>query len=186
MSPEEFDKALRRKSAEVKHYTEVRFPAKAGKIALRFVNGNFRAQGFQGASFKKWKSTKRGGTILVKTGKLRAASYYTTQVGQATIQNHMPYAKAHNEGFSGSVSVKAHTRNKYSKTKIGTGKYTKAGKERQKTVTMKSGQSAVKSHTRKLNIEQRQFAPTAANPSPVLNNAISREVLRDINQIIKK
>ena len=186
MSPDEFDKALQRKSADLKTYTEVHFPAKAGKIALRFVNGNFRAQGFQGASFKKWKTTKRGGTILVKTGKLRAATYYTTQVGQATVQNHMPYAKAHNEGFSGNVIVKAHTRNKYSKTKIGTGKFTKTGKERQKTVTMKTGQNTVKSHSRKVNIAQRQFAPTATNPSPVLNNAISREVARDINQIIMK
>lgn len=186
MSPEEFDKALQRKSTELKTYAETRFPTKAGKIALRFVNGNFRAQGFQGASFKKWKSTKRGGTILVKTGKLRTATYYTTQVGQATIQNHMPYAKVHNEGFSGNVSVKAHTRNKYSKTKVGTGKFTKTGKERQKTMTMKTGQSTVKSHSRKVNIAQRQFAPTATNSSPVLNNAISREVSKDINQILKK
>lgn len=185
MSPEEFEKALRSKSAEMKTYTEVHFPTKAGKIALRFVNGNFRAQGFQGRSFKKWKSNKRGGTILVKTGKLRAATYYTTQVGQATVQNHMPYAKVHNEGFNGTLSIKAHTRNKYSKTKIGTGKFTKKGKERQKTVTMKTGQSNVKAHSRKVNIAQRQFAPTTTNPSPVLNNAISREVAKDINLIMK-
>lgn len=185
MRPEDFPKEVQHKAQELKAYAENRFPTKAGNIALRFVNGNFRAQGFQGASFKKWKTTKRGGTILVKTGKLREGTYFTTQTGQATIKNQLPYAKAHNEGFNGNVTVKAHTRNKYSKTKVGTGKFTKTGKERQKTMTMKSGQSTVKSHTRKMNIAQRQFAPTAANPSPVMNKAIVREVAKDINLIMK-
>ena len=185
MNPEDFSRVLQRKSKELKNYTETQFPAKAGNITMRFVNGNFRAQGFQGATFKKWKTTKRGGTTLVKTGKLRAATFYTTQIGQITIKNHMPYAKIHNEGFKGSVSIKAHTRNKYTKTKIGTGKFTSTGRERQKTVSMKTGQKSVKSHSRKMNIAQRQFIPTAANPSPVLNRAILREVVRDIDQLLK-
>ncbi|TDX86192.1 hypothetical protein [Epilithonimonas xixisoli] len=186
MKPEDFSKEVQKKANELKAYAENQFPRKAGNIALRFVNGNFRAQGFQGSSFKKWKSTKRGGTILVKSGKLRAGTYYTTQPGQATVKNHLPYAKAHNEGFSGTVTVKTHTRNKYSKAKVGTGKFTKTGKERQKTMTMKSGQSTVKSHSRKVNLAQRQFAPTASNPSPVMNKAIIREVANDINLIMKK
>ncbi len=185
MNPEEFSKNVKKKAQELKTYAETRFPSKAGNIALRFVNGNFRAQGFQGAVFKKWKANNRGGTILIKTGKLRAANYFTTQTGQFTLKNTMPYAKAHNEGFKGEVSVKAHSRNKYSKTKIGTGKFTKSGKEKQRTMTMKSGETTVKAHTRKMNIEQRQFVPTEASPSPVLNNAIIREVARDINEIMK-
>jgi len=185
MSPEEFSKLVEKKGAELKNYAVNRFPTKAGNIALRFVNGNFRAQGFQGASFKKWAKNKRGGTILIKTGKLRAATYYTTQAGQVTIKNQMPYAKVHNEGFKGTVAVKAHKRNRYGKTQIGTGKFTKSGKERTKTMTMKTGESTVKAHSRKMNLEQRQFIPTAANPSPVLNNAIVREVTRDINDIMQ-
>ena len=185
MTPEEFSKLVQKKGAELKNYAVNRFPTKAGNIALRFVNGNFRAQGFQGTTFKRWKANRRNGTILIKTGKLRAATYFTTQAGQATIKNHMPYAKAHNEGFSGDVSVKAHTRNRYGKTKVGTGKYTKSGKERTKTMTMKTGESTVKAHTRKMNLPQRQFAPTAGSPSPVLDNAIIREVAKDINQIMQ-
>jgi len=185
MNPEEFSKAVEKKAAELKNYAINRFPTKAGNIALRFVNGNFRAQGFQGSTFKRWKTNRRNGTILIKTGKLRAATFFTTQAGQATIQNHMPYAKAHNEGFNGTVSVKAHSRNQYSKTQVGTGKFTKSGKERTKTMTMKSGQSTVKAHTRKMNLPQRQFAPTASSPSPVLDNAIVREVAKDINQIMQ-
>ena len=185
MNPEEFSQSLRKKEAELKNYATSRFPSKAGNIALRFVNGNFRAQGFQGSTFKRWSPNSRNKTILVKTGKLRAATHFTTQAGQAIIKNHMPYAKVHNEGFKGEISIKAHTRNQYTKTKVGTGKYTKKGKERKKTVSIKTGQSTVKAHTRKVDIKQRQFAPTSANPSPVLDNAIIRELAKDLNQIMQ-
>jgi hypothetical protein len=96
----------------------------------------------------------------------------------------MPYAKVHNEGFKGEVTVKSHTRNRYSKAKVGTGKFTQKGKERKKTVTFKSGETTVKSHTRKVNIPQRQFIPTQDSPSPVLNNAITRELTKDLKKII--
>lgn len=185
MNPQEFETELNRKANELKNYMLVGFPAKAGKIAVRFVNGNFRAGGFQGTSFKKWKPNTKGTTTLIKTGKLRAATYYTVQPGQITIKNSMPYAKVHNEGFKGSISVKAHSRNKYSKTKVGTGKFTRTGKERTRTMTVKTGEKAIKAHTRKVNIPQRQFIPTAASPSPVLNNAILREAAKDINNIMK-
>lgn len=185
MNPQDFEREVNKKASELKNYVLSVFPTRAGNIALRFIDGNFRAQGFQGTSFKKWKANKRNGTILVKTGKLRAANSYTTQPSQVTIRNPMPYAKVHNEGYSGSITVKAHSRNKYKKAKVGTGKFTKTGKERTRTMSMKTGQSTIKAHTRKVNIPQRQFAPTESSPSPVLNNAILREVARDINTIMK-
>ena len=186
MSPEEFANALNAKAQEIQRYANTRYPSVAGNIALRFINGNFRAQGFQGQSFDRWKkSRKPRGSTLVKTGALRAANYYTTQPGQTTLKNSMPYAKAHNEGFNGIVTIKAHSRNKYSKAKKGTGKFTKTGKERMQTVTYKSGSSQVKAHQRKMNIPKRQFMPTHPNDSPVLNNAIERQVARDIKQIMQ-
>ena len=186
MSPEEFEKKLKQKASELKNYANNRYPSVAGNIALRFINGNFRAQGFQGQSFERWKkSRKKQGTTLVGKGHLRAANHYTTQPGQVTLKNNMPYAKVHNEGFNGTVTVKAHSRNQYSKAKKGTGKFTKTGKERKQTVTYKSGESMVKAHQRKMNIPKRQFMPTNQNDSPVLNNAIMREVARDINKIMQ-
>lgn len=182
MSPEEFEKKLQITAKEIKNYANTRYPAVAGNIALRFVNGNFRAQGFQGTSFERWKKSK--GTILVKSGDLRGATYYTTQPGQTTLKNPMPYAKVHNEGFKGTISVPAHIRNRYTRTKAGTGKFTKKGKEKMQTVTTKTGESEVKAHSRKIDIKKRQFMPTNANDSPVLTNAINREVARDINKII--
>lgn len=186
MTPEEFSRALERKASEVKNYAMNRFPSVAGNIALRFINGNFRAGGFQGQSFDRWKkSNKKRGSTLVDSGALRADNHYTTQPGQVTLKNNRPYARLHNEGFKGTVTVKAHTRNKYSRRKVGTGRFTRTGRERMQTVTYKSGESAVKAHTRKMNIPKRQFMPTNARDSVVLNRAIERQVTRDIKQIIQ-
>lgn len=186
MAPEEFSRAIEIKANEIKSYAMNRFPSMAGNIALRFVNGNFRAGGYQGASFDRWKKTnKKRGSTLVVTGALRADTSYTTQPGEVTLKNGRPYAKAHNEGFEGTVTIKAHKRNKYSKTKVGTGRLTKTGKERTKTMTVKSGESTVKAHSRKMKIPKRQFMPTSENDSPVLNNAIQRQLTRDINQIMQ-
>lgn len=183
MTPQEFELKLQQKANEIKNYANNRYPSIAGNIALRFIDGNFRAQGFQGQSFEKWKKSK--GTVLVKSGNLRAAVRYTTQPGQTTVKNSMPYAKAHNEGFNGTVTVKSHTRNKYSRTKVGTGKFTKKGKERTQTLTAKSGESNVKSHSRKMNVPKRQFMPTHPSDSPVLNNAVARQVTRDIQLLMQ-
>ena len=183
MSPEDFEKNIFAKSKEIESYALSRFPAMAGNISLRFINGNFRAGGFQGATFTKWKKSK--GTTLVKTGALRAATFYTTQPGQVTIKNSMSYAKIHNEGFNGTITVKAHSRNVYGTTKVGIGKFNKNGKERQRSLTVKKGQREIKAHSRKMNITQRQFMPIHQNDSPVLNNAIQRQVARDLQTIFK-
>lgn len=186
MSPEEFEKNLLTKAKEIQNYAMTRFPSAAGNIALRFINGNFRAGGFQGQTFERWKKgTKKRGTTLVNSGAMRAANFYTTQPGQTTLKNNMPYAKVHNEGFEGTVTIKAHTRNKYGKAKKGTGKLTKKGKERMQTVTFKAGESNVKSHSRKMKIPKRQFMPTNSTDSPVLNNAVQRQVARDIKQLMQ-
>lgn len=186
MTPQEFEKRLQLKAKEIQSYANNRYPSIAGNIALRFINGNFRAQGFQGQRFERWqKGKKKSGSTLVVTGALRAANYYTTQPGQTTLKNSRPSAKAHNEGFKGTVTVSAHSRNRYTRSKVGTGKFTKTGKERTQTITSKSGSSMVKSHSRKMNLPKRQFMPTSPNDSPVLNNAIIREVAKDINQIMQ-
>lgn len=49
MTPEEFVKKLQNKALEVERYATLEFPNMAGNITLRFINGNFRAQGFQGS-----------------------------------------------------------------------------------------------------------------------------------------
>lgn len=185
MSPEEFEKNLNAKAAVIKNYALTRFPSTAGNIALRFINGNFRAGGFQGKSFERWKKgTKKNGTTLVDSGAMRAANYYTTQPGQTTVKNNMPYAKAHNEGLEETVTIKAHTRHKH-RGDVLKEKYTnKKGKSATRTIKLTIGEG-VKSHSRKMKIPKRQFMPTNENGSPVLNNAVERQVARDIKQLMQ-
>ncbi|MGV9003970.1 hypothetical protein [Flavobacterium sp.] len=184
MTPEQFHVLLKTKSKELEQYAASQFPTKAANIALRFIDGNFRAGGYQGATFARWKKNKKGTTTLVSSGALRADNSYTAQPGQVTIFNRMAYAKLHNEGFKGAVTVKAHTRNRYTKTRVGTGKLTKSGNERMQTVTAKSGESKVKSHTRNIDMPQRQFMPITGDDSPVLNRALERDITKDLIKIL--
>lgn len=183
MSPEQFQYELKQKAIRLKNYAMNYFPSQAGNIALRFINGNFRAQGFQGKVFAKWKKNKRNGTTLVQSGRLRSATYYSSSIGEVTIRNNMPYAKAHNEGFKGVVSIRAHSRVQLGKRKQGTGRYNRNGKERMQTVSYRKGNSSVKAHSRKMNIAQRQFMPITETDSPILNHAIHRQVARSIEAI---
>ncbi|MDD4217464.1 MAG: hypothetical protein PHZ24_09040 [Bacteroidales bacterium] len=175
MNEQQFLADIDRKAKLIASYANSRFPAEAGNTALRFINGNFRAQGWQGKSFQQWsKSDKLKGSTLIKKGHLRAASYYvTTGAGSVTLRNTMPYAKAHNEGsyINAVQNVGAYTRKAH--TRMQGGKLVKVR------------QSVVNSHTRRLSFKmpRRQFFPTATSPSPVLNNAITRNIKREFKQI---
>ncbi|WP_198659605.1 hypothetical protein [Nubsella zeaxanthinifaciens] len=155
---------------------------------LRFVDGNFRAQGWQDSSFKKWRGIERKGTILVKTGALRRSwNYQYATGGGVRFYNNVPYAKAHNEGFTGTVQVKAHTRNKYGKSQVfSLTDFNRNGTRKVRTVTNKVGSNQVKAHTRRVHIVQRQFAPYAGHESQTLNNSIIRELNREINIILRQ
>lgn len=184
MTPEEFKKKIALAANGIKRYHQNKLPSVMGNTALRFIDGNFRAQGFQGSTFKKWTPSKKNGTTLVKTGNLRAATHYVTSTGEVKIVNPLPYAAAHNDGVNKTVTVKSHTRNKYSSVRSGTGRFTRKGKERMQNLTSKSGESNVRSHSRKVNLPKRQFIPKGPGDSPVLEKAIVREVTNDIIKII--
>lgn len=137
-------------------------PKIIGNELLNSTLDNFKKQGFLGDVFQPWrkrKSKKQGGrAILVKTGRLRRAGRIVRADWDAVVYgNDTPYAKAHNEGSTARVTVKAHQRNKFSKTKVGSGKFTKSGSERMKTVQSISGTGMVKQHTRQMRLPKRQF-----------------------------
>lgn len=174
MNEQQFLADIDRKAKQIAVYANSHFPSEAGNTALRFINGNFRAQGWQGRSFQQWpKSKKLKGSTLIKKGHLRSASYYVTGVASVTIRNSMPYAKVHNEGsyINAVQNVGAYTRKAHTRMQGG------------KPVHVRQG--VIKSHTRRLSFKmpQRQFFPTAESPSPVLNNAITRNIKREFKQI---
>lgn len=176
---------IRRKAALLENYVYVSFPPAAGNISMRFINGNFRAQGWQGRSFQPWKKNKRGGTILVKRGQLRRGTYFVTQPGAAILRNNVAYAKIHNQGFNGTVSVRSHQRRILQAQRVHTGRVTRTGKMQMRTVHTLAGVQNVKAHTRKVNMPARQFMPTSDTDSPVLMNAIRREIERGLKKIFE-
>lgn len=183
MNAQNLPSHLRRQAKELERYVMTEFPGMAGRKILRFIDGNFRAQGWQGASFQRWKPNRRGGTILVRRGILRRSFRQEVGAGSVRTYSTSPYAAIHNRGFRGTVSIKAHSRRKYEAQRIGTGRFTKTGRERKKTIHVQSGVIQVKAHTRKVNIPQRQMMPERYNDSPVLINSIKRDVIKTLKNI---
>ncbi|MCZ2084148.1 MAG: hypothetical protein LC112_07720 [Flavobacteriales bacterium] len=93
-------------------------PAIIGEEAVAFTQENFDAQGWQGDSFEPWQKRLNPNAwgqkddptraILIKTSKLRRSIRVSRIVEDAVyIQAggaDIPYARAHNEGFSGTVN----------------------------------------------------------------------------------
>lgn len=95
-------------------------PPIIGEEAVNFTIENFDAQGWQGDSFEPWqkrlnpnawgKKDDTSRAILIKTAKLKRSirvSYINKDTGDVYIQAgaaDVPYARAHNEGFSGEVT----------------------------------------------------------------------------------
>ncbi|PQJ09511.1 hypothetical protein CJD36_019935 [Flavipsychrobacter stenotrophus] len=183
MTPEQFKQETERRARQLENYVLHVFPVRAGKMALRFIDGNFHAQGWQGATFQPWAPNKTRTRILVKRAFLLRSFHYTPRQGEVRIFSNSPYAYVHNFGFHGKVTVKAYTRHKYAAKKIGTGRFNKNGTERQKTIHMITDSTEVRSHTRTMNIKQRQFMPKDQNDSPIFNNALKREITRELKNI---
>ncbi len=158
-------------------------PGMLGNIAVNFFLDRFKYQNWLGSSTDPWRQRKasggrnKGRAILVQSGRLRRSIRITRITGLVTyIGTDVPYARAHNQGFRGTVAVKAFTRNKYTKHKIGTGKLTKKGKERMKTVQRIGGATQVKAHSRNMNLPRRQFM----GYSPVLEKQLQRKLLAEL------
>lgn len=153
----------------------------AATEAVNFSKERFRAQNWVGNTTVPWKKRKdknkkdKGRAILVKTARLKR-DVHKIYVGAekaliGTSNLTAPYAKAHNEGFKGTVTVPAHTRSRFKKVKE---KYsTKSGKEKTRTskqVDTTAGEIKVRTHTKKMNLPRRQFL----GASPVLDKKIQR------------
>jgi len=100
-------------------YRELRrkLPVQVSAIAVQDFKENFKRQGYQGESgaviFWKPRKTDRKvarRALLIKSGRLRRSLRAAPTYNDARVVTDVPYAEVHNEGFKGTVSVKAHTR----------------------------------------------------------------------------
>lgn len=138
-----------------------RLPREMAAVARNYFVDSFRRQGwYEGRALKRWKPRKgfrdRGRAILVKSGRLRRSIRIRSAVfSDIRIATDAPYAAAHNFGFKGVVHVRQHTRRHYAFTRE---KYTtRSGKSRSRIKRVEAGSHTVRSHTRRMNLPQRQF-----------------------------
>lgn len=108
------------------------------KLTEMFKN-NFREQGFFGQRWvatKGSKTNKRGkGSILIVTGAMRRSIRSQIRGMAVVFSSNLPYTALHNEGGKFSITVRAHSR-----------------------TNRKTGNSySVRSHSRQMNMPQRQF-----------------------------
>lgn len=173
---------MRRIAAGVKNYRDVEYASMAGKKALRFIDDNFRKQSWEGIPWKRRKGGKRniGRALLIDKGTLRRGTNFKASTGQVMVYNYVKYAKAHNNGFTGIVAVKAHNRRLFGKFKQSSVATHKSSSKR-----LEKGTTHVKAFNRNMRLPRRQFMPTADRPSPTLNNDIKREVTLKMLKILK-
>ena len=173
---------IKRKAALVKNYRKAVFPSMAGKKALRFIDDNFRKQSWEGVPWKKRRGGKRnkGRALLIDRGILRRGNNFKAGDGTTKVYNYVKYAKAHNNGFNGTVAIPAHNRRLFGKFKVSSVKTKKTS-----TKKLQRGTASVKAHNRKMRLPRRQFMPTAERPSPTLNRTIEREVKLQMLKILK-
>lgn len=164
----QFHNELKKKSEAVQKAITEKLTTEATAITLRFIDDNFRAQGWEGNT---WPKSKENGTTLVDSGALRRGFNTEKRAGEVRFYNTIPYGQAHNEGFEGEVTVKAHSR----------ARYVKNGQKRKKKST-----GSVKSFKRKMNIKQRQFAPYAGHESPTLNTKIEKLFTDTLTEILTR
>ena len=164
----------------VVNFTEVQkqIPEALATVCVNYFKDSFRRQG--------WRDSGRG--ILIKRGHLRnsirrlIANWKRVEVG-----TDLPYAEPNNEGFSGTVSVRQHTRRQFKKEryKVGRGVYSvKTRQELTRTKTQKVATGTtftVRAHTRKVDLPQRQFI----GDSEVLEMKIDQTITRAVDTIFE-
>lgn len=163
----------------------IRLPQAMADAARNFFVDSFTKQGWDtGHGIKKWKPRKKSDgrrrrAILVKSGRLRKSiRIRRATFRRITIAAEAPYAAAHNFGVDETVTVRAHTRHTYATVSE---KYTtRTGKEKTKFKRIESGKShTVRSHTRHMQLPQRQFM----GDSQMLDQKLDRIVEHAVEEI---
>lgn len=162
-------------------------PHVIGNEAVNFSKERFRNQNWWDRTAVPWIKRKpgakrnKGRAILRDTGALaRSPRVISASPALVKIGSAVRYAKAHNEGYKGTVNVKAHTRNRFKKARVGSGKFTKAGKERMKTISTISGTIRVRAHRKKIDLPARRFMGNSFQLNSRLKRVATIHILRTI------
>lgn len=158
-------------------------PAKMGTVIVNWSKSRFRFQNWMDGGDFPWKPRKRGAkrnvgrAILIDTGRLRRSiRILKSTKNSITVGTDVPYAAAHNEGFEGSVTVKAHKRRTFGKVAV----YS-IETHRKRNVKGLKAIGEVSEHKRNMNIPKRRFL----GPSKDMNAALERLITQEISKVLK-
>lgn len=159
MSPDQFNDYLEQLPNEI--------AADAAEIiaetATEYFKESFTRKGFDGQNWQPAKVPKTTGSLLVDTSQLvnsiRPTVVSPERVVISAGNDHVAYAKTHNEGYKGPITVPAHTR-----------------------VSRKGKPHTVRSHVRIVDIVQRRFMGSARE----LNERMRERIEARLQTIINK
>ncbi len=114
---------------------------------------NFERKAFFTNKWKKRANPNAKGTLLMVTGTMRRSIKSEVRGNGVRFSSAVPYASIHNEGGTGTKTVKAHTRRG------------KKGKTHQ-----------VKAHTRRFKMPQRQFVGDGKETRKIINEVIDKNL----------
>lgn len=128
----------------------------AVETATEYYKKSFARKAFDGNPWEPGRSIKMRGSLLIDSGALlnsiRPSFIGVDRAEISAGNNKVTYAKAHNEGYRGDVSISAHTR------------------------STKYGGVSVRAHTREVDIPQRQFMGDAKDLENEIHNKIERYI----------
>lgn len=166
------------KIREIKNLTMNVMPVKAGAIAKNHFQDNFRKSGFVNNGLQSWIPAKRLSgkgkhssykTLLSGRNHLFSGISYTPGQGKVMIENRVPYAIVHNEGYSGVQYVRPHKSSRLEAMSL-------KGRKR-----MRVGGSNISGFSRRMKIPKRQFIGESAE----LNKKIEDKFDSEVGKIIK-
>lgn len=107
---------------------------------------------------RKWKPRRinRRGSLLIVTGALRRSIKAEVKGNGVAFTSNVPYAVAHNEGLSGSMSIKAHSRRSGGKV------------------------HSVRAHQRRVSLPERRFIGDSPQTQKIIRSVIE-DNLKDFN-----
>jgi len=153
-----------------------------GVIGLKFIDDNFRMQGFQSDSLQPWPKRKvkdKGAmrAILIQTGALRRSFRKEDSADHTTLSTDIPYAKIHNEG--GDIRHPYREVTLSYRGKEGSLKLAKTNTQNQQRKVTQIRRSSIYNHT--THIPQRQFIGT----SPVLTQKCEGFIITTLTNTLK-
>lgn len=161
-------------------------PRKMAIYAVNHFKRNFKLQGFQDGSLKKWPARagkmRKGNNILIKSGRLRRGVKILRTSGSRTVIGvgaEIPYARIHNEG--GKIKITAKMRRYFFAMYYSMAERDDTGKVTSENDEAKFWKNMALTKKTHIDVPKRQFI----GPSIGLEKGLDKLVIKELQMIIQ-